>query len=618
MTQALAAINALTIQTRFGLTADRSPSTIHLGLAPARPQQPRRALTRDLLMTAHALLRPTPLNPRTVFDQEEIRLLAISIYSQTVFAADGTVVESGVLVPLIARPDARSVQQGALEVAAGERRWRAVGLLIDGLDIEVGPATLRFQVPASYPVPVDVRDLSDQQLLGVALAENIHRVHLTELEQADLFVSLRGHGLDSAEIAVKYGVGQATVERRLSLGYGLGREGRRLLEEGRISLRHAHIIAVTTGPLKQTLIRAARDGMSVKEMQQLVTTGSVLVQHALFDVAASGLHSVPKLFDDGLPERFNDPKAALAYQLDTLNAVAQQARDAGDWAEVIGAHDAHVLPEGFAHHGTSQPGIVYVVNLTTGEVHLHGGVYDERHHHAPPGAPCTQPAEPLADTDGSGAVQVKGRAASRIKEATAQQTTTLKSTTLIEALMADPRAALANAAAQMIPLGGAIRVEGLGVAAKRCVPAVQRYVEELVTAFPSLFASYSAGALYLHPQITPEQVYLALVQWDDAALIRLLAFLTSGSAWQAEEPSYTRTVAEHLGAAARVHEDFDLSDGFLEAHNRAALEEMVETMPEHLSPIVTAEMTKRDIKGVIMERAGRLKRAGWHPRSLDF
>src|SRR5439155_16206120 len=104
-----------------------------------------------------AALRPNPFQPRKDFHQAEIEELARSIQQLGFF---GT---------LLARPAPDS--SGAYQIAYGERRLRAAAL--------AGLAT----------IPVYLQELTDQQMLEIAMAENVLRADLNPLEEAQ---GLRG------------------------------------------------------------------------------------------------------------------------------------------------------------------------------------------------------------------------------------------------------------------------------------------------------------------------------------------------------------------------------------------------------------------------------------------
>jgi ParB family chromosome partitioning protein len=97
-------------------------------------------------------VRPSDLNPRTDFNEAELEELASSIR------------EKGLVQPLIVRPG--KGPEGGFEIVAGERRWRAA------------------QLAGHHTIPVIVRDLVDQEVLELAIIENVQRTDLNAIEEA--------------------------------------------------------------------------------------------------------------------------------------------------------------------------------------------------------------------------------------------------------------------------------------------------------------------------------------------------------------------------------------------------------------------------------------------------
>jgi|SRR5690349_4294599 len=101
-------------------------------------------------------IAPNPYQPRTRFDDEAIRELAASIRA------------NGVLQPVILR----KATQGEYQLVAGERRIRAA------------------QVAGLTTIPAVVRDVSDRELMEMALVENIQRENLNPIEEARAYQTL--------------------------------------------------------------------------------------------------------------------------------------------------------------------------------------------------------------------------------------------------------------------------------------------------------------------------------------------------------------------------------------------------------------------------------------------
>lgn len=123
-------------------------------------------------------LKPSPLNPRTIFDKDYIRSLASSIETQ------------GVIQAIVVRPvpgPSNGADTARYEIVAGECRWRASKL-------------------AKNPtVPAVVRELTDLQVREIQLIENRDRKNLSPLEEAAAFQHLIDAGKKVPEVAAMIG-----------------------------------------------------------------------------------------------------------------------------------------------------------------------------------------------------------------------------------------------------------------------------------------------------------------------------------------------------------------------------------------------------------------------------
>ncbi|GGJ65172.1 ParB/RepB/Spo0J family partition protein [Deinococcus aquiradiocola] len=301
-------------------------------------------------------LRASPLNPRKAFEPGSIAELAESI------------LHKGLMQNLVVR---RGDQPNTYEVIAGGRRLKALTLLADA-----------GRIPPLFDVPVRLAALTDLEALQLATAENVERRSMSPLEEADAFLGMVTLGATPEDIALKFGFGQKTVEQRLLLARDLGEEARGLLDAGEISLGNAQIIAHTKGPMRRHLIGAALRGAKPEGLRTLIREGSFLVAHARFDVPSSGLEVVEDLFGE-VPPRFADPGAALALQLDWVNARADKLRARGKhhFVEVETSQSAHGSalsagwPDYTAHSGYRDlQGTVFKVSTVTGEVRENSGV----------------------------------------------------------------------------------------------------------------------------------------------------------------------------------------------------------------------------------------------------
>jgi ParB family chromosome partitioning protein len=154
------------------------------------------------------LISPNPEQPRTYFEPEKLRELSDSIR------------EHGIIQPLIVSRDS----DGAYRLIAGERRLQAARLV--GLDA----------------VPVVVREVADDELLELALIENIQRADLNPIEEAMAYRRLtEEYALTQEEAARRVGKSRVTVSNALRL-LQLEGEIRRSLVSGEISEGHARAL----------------------------------------------------------------------------------------------------------------------------------------------------------------------------------------------------------------------------------------------------------------------------------------------------------------------------------------------------------------------------------------
>jgi len=181
-------------------------------------------------------LRPNRFQPRTTFEDDGIEELAASIRTQ------------GVVQPIVV-----SVETGGeYRIIAGERRWRASKRA--GLD----------------RVPVVVREVSgDQELLELALVENLQRRDLNPVEEAEAYRSLgQSFGLSQEEIAKRVGKARTTVTNGLRL-LRLPAEVQDFLRGGQLTPGQARPLLRLSSEREQVDLarRAVEKGLTARQME---------------------------------------------------------------------------------------------------------------------------------------------------------------------------------------------------------------------------------------------------------------------------------------------------------------------------------------------------------------
>ncbi len=190
----------------------------------------------QLIALAHIV--PSPLQPRTHFTESAIDELVDSIK------------QHGIIQPLIVRRRADK-----FELIAGERRWRAASRL--GLS----------------EAPIIVREASDQDVLELALIENLQREDLNAIEEARAFSRLaREFGLRQEDIAQKVGKSRAAVANSMRL-LDLAEPVQSWLTQDRISVGHAKVLLSLKSHDEQALLaeEIIRRNLTVRAAEKLVT-----------------------------------------------------------------------------------------------------------------------------------------------------------------------------------------------------------------------------------------------------------------------------------------------------------------------------------------------------------
>ena len=153
-------------------------------------------------------LRPNPYQPRKVFDSQALADLASSIK------------EHGVFQPIIVKKSIKGY-----EIIAGERRVRASK--IAGLE----------------KVPAIIRNLNDEQMMEIALLENLQRENLSAIEEAKAYKSMIDNlHLTQEQLSIKVGKSRSHVTNILGL-LRLPSEVQDMVVSKKISMGHARVLS---------------------------------------------------------------------------------------------------------------------------------------------------------------------------------------------------------------------------------------------------------------------------------------------------------------------------------------------------------------------------------------
>ena len=187
-----------------------------------------------------------PKQPRTVFDEDQLAELALSIK------------EVGLLQP----PVVRSIGNGKYQIIMGERRFRAAKL-----------AGLKS-------IPVIIRQTRDDQLLREALVENIHRSQLNPLEKGAAYQQLlNDFNYTHDELAVKLSKSRPAITNTMRL-LNLPPTVQRKVAAGVISAGHARALLSLTDEkeIENLANRIVAEGLTVRAVEEIVATGGAKVK----------------------------------------------------------------------------------------------------------------------------------------------------------------------------------------------------------------------------------------------------------------------------------------------------------------------------------------------------
>ena len=192
-----------------------------------------------------AALKPSPSQPRRLFDKNSINELAESIKSK------------GLVQPILVRPS--KTDENSYEIIAGERRWRAA------------------QIAQLHEIPAVIKNLDDVEALEIAIIENIQRSDLSPIEEAAGYKRLidnHGHTQEVlSEIVGKSRSHIANILRLLTLPQSI----QDMISEGKISPGHARAIMNSAFP-EQLAEKIINENLSVREAESLAKSKKNTVQ----------------------------------------------------------------------------------------------------------------------------------------------------------------------------------------------------------------------------------------------------------------------------------------------------------------------------------------------------
>lgn len=184
-----------------------------------------------------AEIKPNPYQPRKVFDEEAMKELTESIK------------EHGVLQPIILRK-----KGSKYEIVVGERRYRASQLA--SLDI----------------IPAVIRELTDQQMMELAILENLQREDLTPIEEAEAYQNLMEHlNLTQEQLAFRLGKSRPHIANHVRL-LTLPEIVRDTISDGTLTMGHGKALLGLKKKKNIPVImkKTIKENLNVRQLEALV------------------------------------------------------------------------------------------------------------------------------------------------------------------------------------------------------------------------------------------------------------------------------------------------------------------------------------------------------------
>ena len=194
------------------------------------------ALNRSSYLPIEHLI-PNQNQPRKNFSIDELNSLASSIR------------ETGIIQPILVRKI-----NDFYEIVAGERRWRAA------------------QIAKIHEVPVLIKELTNEEVVKISIIENIQRVDLNPIEEANSYNQLiRDYGYTQEKVSSSLGKSRSYIANSLRL-LSLSESIIKYLKEGKLTSGHARaLVGVKNSDLLAK--RIIKEGLSVRDIENIVKKG---------------------------------------------------------------------------------------------------------------------------------------------------------------------------------------------------------------------------------------------------------------------------------------------------------------------------------------------------------
>ncbi len=186
-------------------------------------------------------LRSNPYQPRKVFDEQKLKELAVSIK------------EHGVFQPIIVKKSIKGY-----EIIAGERRAKASSMA--GLT----------------EIPAIVKDFTDNEMMEIALLENLQRENLNAIEEANAYKNLLTNlNLTQEQLSERIGKSRSHITNMIGL-LSLPETTQNLISQKEISMGHARVLSKLKDEhqINELTDKIITDGLSVRGLEELTSNNN--------------------------------------------------------------------------------------------------------------------------------------------------------------------------------------------------------------------------------------------------------------------------------------------------------------------------------------------------------
>lgn len=200
------------------------------------------AKTNDIVEIPLVEIRSNPYQPRKTFNDESLNELA------------GSIKEYGIVQPIIVKKSIKGY-----ELIAGERRTKAAQLA----DLET--------------IPAIIKDLNDQEMMEIALIENIQRENLNPIDEAIAYENIINLSkMTQEEFAHKFGKSRSHVTNMLGL-LKLPQATRKLVENNKLTMGHARALSKLSDEqlINDLSDRVLNESLSVRELERIITDSNL-------------------------------------------------------------------------------------------------------------------------------------------------------------------------------------------------------------------------------------------------------------------------------------------------------------------------------------------------------